>query len=61
MEEEIPQKQDNLVLFDVSVIQYNLSLSIEDRIENHEAARELMHDLREAGQKYYEAQSQSPS
>ena len=47
--------------FDISVIEYNLSLTPEERIENHEAARELMLDLREAGKKHYEAQSQSPT
>lgn len=61
MKDKVPQKQEASVHFDMSVIDYNLSLSIEARIENHEAARELMLDLREAGQKYYETKSQISS
>ena len=52
------QDQNNI---DFTVIEFNLSLSFEERIENHEAARNLMLDLRDAGKRFYETQSEAPS
>ncbi len=50
-------------LFDVTLLEFNLALTPEQRIDAHEMARELMLDLRHAGQEFYkkqdEAQSQS--
>jgi len=59
MEKKIPILKNDSDPFDISILEFNLSLTPEERIENHEAARELMQDLREAGQRHYEAQSQS--
>ena len=43
---------------DVSLIEHALQLTYEERLEAHEAARQLVRDLQEAGQKYYERQPQ---
>ena len=38
---------------DSSALEYNLSLSTEDRIRNHERARKLMLELKKAGEAVY--------
>ena len=49
----------DLSSIDISLIEHNLTLSYEERIEAHEAALQLVSDLKKAGQQYYAQQSQS--
>ncbi|MCX6127323.1 MAG: hypothetical protein NTV34_21590 [Proteobacteria bacterium] len=42
---------------DTSLIEHMLTLSYEERINAHEAARQLVNDLKQAGQDYYARQS----
>lgn len=55
--------EDSPIPLDLTLIEFNLALTPEQRIDAHEKARELMQDLRNAGQEFYkkqdEAQSQS--
>ena len=44
---------------DVSLIEHTLCLSHEERIEAHEAARQLVNDLQEAGREYRAKQPQT--
>jgi hypothetical protein len=44
---------------DVTLIDHNLRLSHEERIEAHESARQLVEDLQEAGREYRAQQSQT--
>lgn len=44
---------------DESLIEHMLTLSYEERIDAHEAARQLVQDLQQAGQEYYARQSQN--
>jgi hypothetical protein len=44
------------VSIDVSLIEHMLSLTYEQRLEAHEAARQLVNDLYLAGQEYYARQ-----
>jgi hypothetical protein len=57
-------KSNNLfehsVALNSSALESNLKLSVEERIEAHENARQLMIDLREAGREWY-GKSQIPS
>jgi len=46
---------------DVSLVERALSLSYEERIDAHESARQLMNDLKKAGEEYRARQSQSPA
>ncbi len=46
---------------DGSLVEHILSLSHEERIDAHELARELAHDLMQAGKEYYARQSQDPT
>lgn len=56
------KKQDqNPPNIDVSLVEHALKLTYEERLEAHEATRQLMKDLQEAGQEFYERQSQSAS
>lgn len=48
-------------LIDESLIEHTLSLSFEERIEAHEAARQLVKDLQKAGNEHYARQSKGPS
>jgi hypothetical protein len=48
--------QEPQSLIDVSLIEHMLSLSYEERIDAHEAARQLVNDLQQAGQDYYARQ-----
>lgn len=51
----------NLVQIDHSLVEHLLSLSHEQRIDAHEEARELVHDLMQAGKEYYAQQPQGPA
>ena len=44
---------------DISLVEHCLSLSYEERLEAHEAARQLVKDLQKAGQDYYARQSKT--
>ena len=57
------EARDNadLVQIDVSLVEHLLTLSHEERIDAHELARELAHDLMQAGKEYYARQSQDPA
>ena len=46
---------------DISLVEHCLNLSHEERIEAHEAARQLVKDLQKAGQDYYARQSETPA
>jgi len=46
---------------DTSLMEHMLSLSHEERIEAHEAARQLVNDLHQAGREYYARQSKNSS
>jgi hypothetical protein len=48
------------IALDSSILELNLQLSFEERIDAHENARQLMVDLSEAGRKWY-GKSQIPS
>lgn len=45
---------------DKSLIEHMLTLSYEERIDAHEASRQLVQDLQQAGQEYYARQSKDP-
>jgi len=47
----------DFVQIDDSLVVHLLSLSYEQRIDAHELARELVHDLTQAGKDYYARQS----
>ena len=47
---------DNQNAIDISLVDHMLTLSYEERVDAHEAARQLVEDLREAGQEYYARQ-----
>jgi hypothetical protein len=47
---------DNRHAIDTSLVEHMLTLSYEERVDAHEAARQLMEDLLEAGQEYYARQ-----
>ena len=51
----------DVVRIDDSLVAHLLSLSHEQRIDAHELARELVHDLMQAGKEYYARQSQGPT
>jgi hypothetical protein len=49
---------NDVVQIDDSLVAHLLSLSHEQRLDAHEIARELVHDLVEAGKDYYARQSE---
>ena len=44
---------------DVSLLEYHLRMTPEERIDAHEAALQLVLDLQSAGKAYYEEQSEA--
>lgn len=42
---------------DVSLVEHTLTMSPEERVDSHEAARQLVKDLQNAGKAHYEGQS----
>ena len=53
------KEQGDAVTIDVTLVAHLLSLSPQQRIEAHEAARQLVRDLQAAGQELYARQSET--
>jgi hypothetical protein len=55
-----PESPHDLLESDASILEYNLSLSLEKRLENHQRALDLFNELLKARKELYGESESSP-